>query len=203
MLVGESNGRQGLAALKITIMVAFIHQTEREAEKIVRIKKPDFGVSIKQPHSVNSLKDVKEETNEDRDLGSPGIIGEEGTKAGGLLRSPNMLQIPMIHSFADMGGVPSPGKSPKSQLGSAVFYRQSSSSNLGGDFKRRTIKRPRHFVEKLEGLKAFGDSKNIQAAERDLVQKLVVNAGVDMKEKFKMLDLVMQSNQDTKISKSE
>ena len=80
----------------------------------------------------------------------------------------------------------------KSQLGSDDLTRQGSKLTVRSpnDQHRRTFKRPRVFAEKLEGLKSMGDTKKLQAAERDIVQSMVINAGCDLKEKVKMLDLV-------------
>lgn len=72
-------------------------------------------------------------------------------------------------------------KDPKTQLPTPSPTQQ----------KRKSVRRPRVFAEHLEGLKAVGDSKQLQAAEVDIVNRLVINGGYDLKEKVKMLDTVV------------
>lgn len=84
------------------------------------------------------------------------------------------------NALASSKEIDTPRREPRTQLPTPIRSR----------LHRKSVRRPRVFAEHLEGLKAVGDSKKLHEAEVNIVQKLVINGGYDLREKMKMLDSV-------------
>lgn len=185
---GSINKRAGLSPRNESSVV-FDTPRDSSPVSLYRFKEPSLiGQSSREaPRPQRQVNDL---------LCTPSVF--RGKQLLGPLSTNLMNQSPS--EFGDMTHRP-PGsvvsrssfKKPTNQIGStqaqsrsiSKFFLEPQSVN-----QRSTIRRPRVFAERLQGLKGLGDAKKLQEAEINIVKDLVLKGGGDLKSKFKMLDRV-------------
>lgn len=143
--------------------------------------------------SVYTLRDIKEEAREETDLDCLKANSFSNERAIGNLKHKENESTDFKKAMTSNTIGYNYKPVSKSQF-SSIFSKDGSKTQFSrASTKRASIRKPKLMFERLQSLKALGNTKKIQEVQRDMIQDLVVNADSGLKEKYKMLDLVLPS----------